>query len=98
MKSEARNPKSETISNVQNPNVQNRNANVSSVVVFNFADLNFIFVSSFGIRISSFGAVNRTACTTRDYSSYSVITSRCSIRKILSQQAIGVLAGPTFPT
>ncbi len=53
LKSEARNPKSETISNVQNPNFQNKNARLAPVVVLDFGNLNFVFVSNFDIRISN---------------------------------------------
>jgi len=53
LKSEARNPKSETISNVQNPNFQNKNAGLACIVVLDFGNLNFEFVSNFDIRISN---------------------------------------------
>ncbi|MBI2329790.1 DNA polymerase IV [Candidatus Daviesbacteria bacterium] len=51
-KSEARNPKYETISNVLNPNVQN---------VLDFKNLNLEFVSDFDIRISNFANAVRIA-------------------------------------
>jgi len=60
LKSEARNPKSETISNVQNPNFQNKNARLARVVVLDFGNLNFVLGSTvrcpaenFDIRISN---------------------------------------------
>jgi len=49
-KSEARSTKFETISNVQNTNFQNENADLAFVVVLDFGNLNFVFVSSFDIR------------------------------------------------
>ena len=53
LKSEARNTKYETISNVQNPNFQNKNACLVSIIVSDFGNSNFVFVSSFDI--SDFG-------------------------------------------
>jgi len=49
LKSEARNPKYETISNDQNLNFQNKNADLAPVVVSGFGNLNFVFVSIFDI-------------------------------------------------
>ena len=54
VKSEARNPKYETISNVQNTNFQNRMDNPAAADVRQFGNLNFEFVSDFEIRISYF--------------------------------------------
>jgi len=53
VKSEARTAKSETISNVQNTNFQNRIDYPAATDVWHFGDLNFEFVSCFEIRISS---------------------------------------------
>ena len=52
-KSEALNPKSETISNVQIHNSQNRTDQAEASSVCRFGDLKFEFVSDFDIRISS---------------------------------------------
>ena len=51
LKSEAQNPKSETISNVQNTNLQNKNGHPAATEVWYFDNLNFEFVSNFDIRI-----------------------------------------------
>ena len=53
LKSEARNPKSETISNVQNTNFQNKIGHPAVTDVWHFGNLNFEFVSNFDIRISN---------------------------------------------
>jgi hypothetical protein len=55
-KSEARNPKSETILNDQNSNVPNHAVlDVATMILFlRFGHLVFEFVSYFGIRISNF--------------------------------------------
>ncbi len=47
LKSEAQNPKSETISNVQNTNFQNKIGHPTVTDVWHFGNLNFEFVSSF---------------------------------------------------
>jgi hypothetical protein len=52
LKSEARNPKSETISNVQNTNFQNEFGHLAVTTVWHFGNLNFEFVSNFDIGIS----------------------------------------------
>jgi len=53
LKSEARNQKSETISNVQNTNFQNKIGHPAVTGVWHFGNLNFEFVSNFDIRISN---------------------------------------------
>jgi len=53
LKSEARNPKSETISNVQNTNFQNKIGHPAVTDVWHFGKLNFEFVSNFDIGISN---------------------------------------------
>ena len=60
-KSEARNLKSETIFNNQNPNVPNKSMGVSAQILFlSLGHLVFEFVSNFEIRVSDF-ANARTA-------------------------------------
>ncbi|MCP5047481.1 MAG: amino acid adenylation domain-containing protein [bacterium] len=63
LKSEIRNPKSETNPNDQNTNVQNKN-HCSECVVLNFEHFNFEFVSDFGFRISDLSYVIYTSGTT----------------------------------
>jgi len=44
LKSEARNAKSETISNVQISNLQNEFVDLAAIVVLDFGNLNLVFV------------------------------------------------------
>jgi len=53
LKSEARNPKSETISNVQNTNFKNKIGHPAATDVWYFGNSDFEFVSYFEIRISN---------------------------------------------
>ena len=53
----------------------------SPLLFLDFAVLNFVFASSFDIRISSFDTFNITAGATREYCSSLLITSRCSTKR-----------------
>jgi len=64
-KYEARNPKFETIPNVQNPNLQNNNARTKQITVLNLGHLDLEFVSDFDIRIS--GLVELTRLSIQQY-------------------------------